>query len=63
MFFGALGPSLAPYIQSSRTLSKWIKPIALWYADVSGYRKYGFRYDDLRKSFAPLSIIRKTLSL
>jgi len=45
--FGPLGLSFAPYIQSSRTLSKWIKPIANWYADISGYRQYGFKYDDL----------------
>ncbi|KAF5357807.1 hypothetical protein D9756_001869 [Leucocoprinus leucothites] len=45
--FGPLGISLAPYVRSSKTLSKWIKPIATWYADASGYRKYGFKYDDL----------------
>ncbi|TFK72535.1 14 kDa subunit of cytochrome bd ubiquinol oxidase [Pluteus cervinus] len=45
--FGPLGLSLAPYVKSSRTLSKWIQPIASWYADASGYRKYGFKYDDL----------------
>ncbi|KAF8162974.1 cytochrome b-c1 complex subunit 7 [Crassisporium funariophilum] len=45
--FGPLGVSLAPYVQSSRTLSKWITPIATWYANAAGYRKYGFRYDDL----------------
>jgi len=46
--FGPLGLSLAPYVQSSRTLSKWITPIANWYANAAGYRKYGFKYDDLR---------------
>lgn len=45
--FGPLGLSLAPYINSSRTLSRWVKPIATWYSDVAGYRKYGFKYDDL----------------
>jgi len=45
--FGPLGFSLAPYIQSSRTLSKWVSPIAQWYANAMGYRKYGFKYDDL----------------
>ncbi|KAG6909438.1 hypothetical protein DXG01_000423 [Tephrocybe rancida] len=45
--FGPLGFSLAPYIKSSRTLSKWIKPVASWYAQASGYRQYGFKYDDL----------------
>ncbi|KAF8201480.1 cytochrome b-c1 complex subunit 7 [Pholiota molesta] len=45
--FGPLGLSLAPYVNSSRTLSRWVKPIAIWYSDVAGYRKYGFKYDDL----------------
>jgi len=45
--FGPLGFSLAPYVNSSRTLSKWITPLANWYANASGYRKYGFKYDDL----------------
>ncbi|KAF8964024.1 cytochrome b-c1 complex subunit 7 [Flammula alnicola] len=45
--FGPLGLSLAPYIKSSRTLSKWITPFATWYANAAGYRKYGFKYDDL----------------
>ncbi|KAL9714843.1 Cytochrome b-c1 complex subunit 7, mitochondrial [Leucoagaricus gongylophorus] len=45
--FGPLGISLAPYIRSSKTLSSYIQPIANWYVNVSGYRKYGFKYDDL----------------
>ncbi|KAF4615120.1 hypothetical protein D9613_002772 [Agrocybe pediades] len=45
--FGPLGYSLAPYIRSSRTLTNWITPIANWYANAMGYRKYGFKYDDL----------------
>ena len=45
--FGPLGFSLAPYVLSSKSLSKWITPIANWYANASGYRKYGFKYDDL----------------
>jgi ubiquinol-cytochrome c reductase subunit 7 len=48
--FGPLGLSLAPYVRSSRTLSKWFKPIANWYANLSGYRKVGLVYDDLRAS-------------
>jgi len=28
-------------------LSRWVTPIANWYANASGYRKYGFKYDDL----------------
>jgi ubiquinol-cytochrome c reductase subunit 7 len=50
MLFGPLGPSLAPYVRSSRTLSKWFKPIANWYANLSGYRRVGLLYDDLRAS-------------
>jgi len=45
--FGPLGFSLAPYVRSSRTLSKLVTPIAAWYANAMGYRKYGFKYDDL----------------
>ncbi|KAH9057142.1 cytochrome b-c1 complex subunit 7 [Lactarius deliciosus] len=44
---GPLGLSLAPYVRSSRTLSKWLKPVATWYANLSGYRKVGLVYDDL----------------
>lgn len=47
LMFGPLGLSLAPYVNSSRTLSRWITPFANWYANASGYRKYGFKYDDL----------------
>ncbi|KAH9977192.1 cytochrome b-c1 complex subunit 7 [Lactifluus volemus] len=47
MPFGPLGPSLAPYVRSSRTLSKWLKPIANWYANLAGYRRMGLLYDDL----------------
>ena len=50
MLFGPLGPSFAPYVRSSRTLSKWLKPIANWYANLSGYRRVGLLYDDLRAS-------------
>ncbi|KAI0262900.1 cytochrome b-c1 complex subunit 7 [Gloeopeniophorella convolvens] len=45
--FGPLGLSLAPYIRSSRTLSKALQPVAAWYANLSGYRKVGLIYDDL----------------
>jgi len=51
--FGPLGLSLAPYIRSSRTLSKWIQPFANWYGNISGYRKYGFKYDDLLAEETP----------
>lgn len=48
MPFGPLGPSLAPAIRANRGLYKWIKPIATWYADLSGHRRLGLKYDDLR---------------
>ncbi|KAI0043567.1 cytochrome bd ubiquinol oxidase subunit [Auriscalpium vulgare] len=44
---GPLGVSLAPYVRSSRSLYKFLKPVANWYANLSGYRKLGFHYDDL----------------
>ncbi|KAH9946311.1 ubiquinol-cytochrome-c reductase complex subunit 6 [Epithele typhae] len=51
--FGPLGASLAPYITKNRGLYNMIKPIADWYANASGYRKYGFKYDDLIVSERP----------
>ncbi|KAF9489821.1 14 kDa subunit of cytochrome bd ubiquinol oxidase [Pleurotus eryngii] len=45
--FGPLGPSLAPQIRASRSLTKWLKPFATWYANLAGYRQMGFKYDDL----------------
>lgn len=45
--FGPLSLSLAPLVQSSKTLSKWVTPLAHWYANASRYRQYGFKYDDL----------------
>ncbi|KAJ3531972.1 hypothetical protein NMY22_g7932 [Coprinellus aureogranulatus] len=47
MVFGPLSVSLAPYVQSSKTLSKWVTPFANWYANAMRYRQYGFKYDDL----------------
>ncbi|KAL4067545.1 cytochrome b-c1 complex subunit 7 [Scleroderma yunnanense] len=49
----ALGPSLAPYIRSSRTLKKWVTPIAQWYADLMGHRRMGLKYDDLQVEELP----------
>ena len=46
--FGPLGPSLAQSLKANRSLYKWVKPFANWYADVAGYRKIGLKYDDLR---------------
>jgi len=45
--FGPLGLSFAPYVRTSRTLSKWLTPLANWYVKAAGWRKYGFKYDDL----------------
>ncbi|THH16510.1 hypothetical protein EW146_g4144 [Bondarzewia mesenterica] len=45
--FGPLGFSLAPYVRSSRTLSRWLRPVANWYVNLAGYRRMGFKYDDL----------------
>ncbi|KAJ7581071.1 cytochrome bd ubiquinol oxidase subunit [Mycena floridula] len=45
--FGPLGLSLAPYVNSSRTLSKWLTPLAKWYTQRMGYRQYGLKYDDI----------------
>ncbi|KAI0928300.1 hypothetical protein AcW1_005584 [Taiwanofungus camphoratus] len=47
MVLPPLGFSLAPAIRKSRTLYRWIKPVADWYADAAGYRKVGYKYDDL----------------
>jgi ubiquinol-cytochrome c reductase subunit 7 len=45
--FGPLGLSLAGYVRSSRTLTRWLKPVAIWYSGLAGYRKVGLKYDDL----------------
>lgn len=60
MIFGPLGLSFAPYVRSSRTLSKWLQPIANWYANLSGYRRVGLLYDDLRASRSSSSSLTKT---
>ncbi|KAI6006035.1 cytochrome b-c1 complex subunit 7 [Pisolithus albus] len=49
----ALGPSLAPHIRSSRTLKKWVAPLAQWYANLMGYRQMGLKYDDLQQEELP----------
>ncbi|KAI0279786.1 hypothetical protein BC826DRAFT_886072, partial [Russula brevipes] len=38
---GPLGLSLAPYVHTSHTHSKSLKPIAKQYANISGYRRWG----------------------
>jgi len=47
MLGGPLGFSLAPYVRASKSLSRWIQPVATWYADLAGYRRMGLKYDDL----------------
>ncbi|KAL2311980.1 hypothetical protein POMI540_4519 [Schizosaccharomyces pombe] len=39
--------SLAKYIQKSPFLTKLLLPVSNAYVHLSGYRKYGLRYDDL----------------
>jgi ubiquinol-cytochrome c reductase subunit 7 len=43
----ALGTSLVQQIRANKPLYRFLKPIATWYADLAGYRKFGLRYDDL----------------
>jgi ubiquinol-cytochrome c reductase subunit 7 len=54
----ALGPSLATYIRSSRSLKQLVTPVAHWYADLMGYRQMGLRYDDLRTCSFSESVCR-----
>ncbi|KAG6376074.1 cytochrome b-c1 complex subunit 7 [Boletus reticuloceps] len=49
----ALGPSLAPYVRSSRSLKTFVTPIAHWYAGLMGYRRMGLKYDDLQMEELP----------
>lgn len=48
--FGPLGLSLAPQVAKSRSLYRLFKPVSDWYAQISGYRQMGLKYDDLRES-------------
>ncbi|KAF2142454.1 uncharacterized protein K452DRAFT_286867 [Aplosporella prunicola CBS 121167] len=40
-------PSLTKFIIKRPWLKNWLKPVANWYTDLSGYRKLGLRADDL----------------
>ncbi|KUJ12008.1 14 kDa subunit of cytochrome bd ubiquinol oxidase [Mollisia scopiformis] len=40
-------PSLVNYIVKRPWLSRFMKPLASWYANAAGYRKLGLRADDL----------------
>ena len=61
--FGPLGPSLAGYVRSSKTLSGWLKPVSVWYANLAGYRRVGLKYDDLRAFESSLSCVENFLIL
>ncbi|KAL6857635.1 Cytochrome b-c1 complex subunit 7 [Amphichorda felina] len=39
--------SLAPFVNKRPWLKKMLMPVATWYANASGYRQLGLRYDDL----------------
>ncbi|OAV96188.1 hypothetical protein PTTG_03425 [Puccinia triticina 1-1 BBBD Race 1] len=43
----ALGTSFVQQIRANKPLYRFLKPIATWYANLAGYRKFGLRYDDL----------------
>ncbi|KLO18555.1 cytochrome bd ubiquinol oxidase [Schizopora paradoxa] len=45
--FGPLSFSLAPQVAKSRSVYNLLKPISDWYAQASGYRQMGLKYDDL----------------
>lgn len=69
LMFGPLNISFAPQVQKSRTLYRWFKPFADWYAQIAGYRQMGLKYDDLRKfvhlvlfdHLANVTVLRKSL--
>lgn len=44
---GPLGVSLTPMLKRSPYWTRVLTPIAKWYAEVSGYRRMGLKYDDL----------------
>lgn len=58
-----LGISLASRVLASKTLTSWVTPVATWYANLAGYRKYGLKYDDLRMLLIPLFLQIPILSL
>ncbi|CAH7666095.1 cytochrome b-c1 complex subunit 7 [Phakopsora pachyrhizi] len=43
----ALGVSFAKQIKSNKSLYRALKPVANWYANLTGYRQHGLKYDDL----------------
>ncbi|KAJ1020514.1 hypothetical protein NDA13_005830 [Ustilago tritici] len=53
MVLGLSGLSLAKYVQSSPTLMRVLKPVANAYANSTGHRQMGLRYDDLMVEESP----------
>ncbi|KZP24731.1 14 kDa subunit of cytochrome bd ubiquinol oxidase [Athelia psychrophila] len=49
----AVGYSLINWINGSRTASRYIKPVATWYANLAGYRRMGLKYDDIVADESP----------
>ncbi|SPO27875.1 probable ubiquinol--cytochrome-c reductase [Ustilago trichophora] len=47
MVLALSGLSLAKYVQSSPALMRMLKPVANAYANATGHRQMGLRYDDL----------------
>ncbi|KAH9806847.1 cytochrome b-c1 complex subunit 7 [Melampsora americana] len=43
----ALGVSVYQQIRANKSLYRFLKPIASWYANLAGYRQHGLKYDDL----------------
>ncbi|GAC75729.1 ubiquinol cytochrome c reductase, subunit QCR7 [Moesziomyces antarcticus T-34] len=54
------GLSLAKYVQSSPALMRMLKPVANAYANATGHRQMGLRYDDLLVEESPR--VQKALS-
>lgn len=50
----SLGPSLFQQVKASRSLYSFLKPVANAYANLSGYRKVGLKYDDILQEESPI---------
>ncbi|KAF7965408.1 hypothetical protein HWV62_1565 [Athelia sp. TMB] len=48
-----IGYSLINWINSSRTATRYVKPVANWYANLAGYRRMGLKYDDIVADESP----------
>ncbi|GAK68419.1 cytochrome bd ubiquinol oxidase [Moesziomyces antarcticus] len=60
MVLALSGLSLAKYVQSSPALMRMLKPVANAYANATGHRQMGLRYDDLLVEESPR--VQKALS-